>query len=52
MVQRSVMGYAYIEALYAHPDDRHLLENLPDHKALKVNDYGPYRNLPSLGLMD
>lgn len=42
----------FINALYAHPDDRHLLESLPDHRDLHVNDYGPYRGKITKGLMD
>lgn len=42
----------FIDVLVAHPDDRHLLKNLPDHRDLRVNGYGPYRHRVSSGLMD
>jgi hypothetical protein len=42
----------YIELLMAHPDDRNRLAGLPDHRKLKINAFGPYRNRKSLGLFD
>lgn len=42
----------YIEFLIAHPDDRDRLVALPDHRNLRINALGPYRNRKSVGLFD
>jgi len=42
----------YIELLIAHPDDRNRLAALPDHRNLRINALGPYRNRKSVGLFD
>ena len=42
----------YIELLIAHPYDRDRLANLPDHRDLRVNMFGPFRNRTSKGLFD
>ena len=42
----------YIELLIAHPDDRGRLAALPDHRNLRINALGPYRNRKSVGLFD
>ena len=42
----------YIELLVAHPDDRSRLGALPDHRNLRINSLGPYRNRESIGLFD
>jgi hypothetical protein len=34
----------YIELLIAHPDDRARLAALPDHRDVRINALGPYRN--------
>ena len=38
--------------LIAHPDDRDGLATLPDHRDLRINTFGPYRNRTSVGLLD
>lgn len=40
------------ESLYAHPDDRILLESLPDYRDIHPNPYGPFRMRVSSGLLD
>jgi hypothetical protein len=42
----------FIDVLIAHPDDRGLLERLPDHRDLRVSSYGPFRRRRSQGLFD
>jgi hypothetical protein len=42
----------YIELVIAHPDDRSRLADLPDHRNLRINALGPYRNRKSVGLFD
>jgi hypothetical protein len=42
----------YIELLIAHPDDCNRLATLPDHRNLRINALGPYRNRKSVGLFD
>ena len=42
----------FIELLIAHPDDRDRLASLPDHRNLRINALGPYRNRKSVGLFD
>jgi len=42
----------YIEALFAHPADRDRLARLPDHRDLRPNAYGPFRNRKSRSLFD
>jgi hypothetical protein len=42
----------YIEFLIAHPDDRRRLAAIPDHRNLRINVLGPYRNRKSVGLFD
>lgn len=42
----------YIGALYCHPSDRALLEQLRDPSQVLVNGYGPYRYRLSGGLTD
>jgi hypothetical protein len=42
----------YIELLGAHPDDQSRLAALPDHRNLRINALGPYRNRESIGLFD
>ena len=42
----------YIELLVAHPDDQSRLAALPDHRNLRINALGPYRNRESIGLFD
>lgn len=42
----------YIAALIAHPDDVGRLKDLPDHRKLRINALGPYRNRKSVGLFD
>jgi hypothetical protein len=42
----------FITMLIAHPDDRDRLAHLPDHRALRINALGPYRNRESVGLFD
>jgi hypothetical protein len=42
----------YIDVLIAHPDDRNRLASLPDHRNLRINSLGPYRNRKSVGLFD
>ena len=41
-----------IELLIAHPEEKHRLANLPDHRAFEINSLGPFRNRKSLGLFD
>ncbi|MHB1988269.1 MAG: hypothetical protein ACYCSF_09825 [Acidimicrobiales bacterium] len=40
------------DTLFAHPDDRKLLEGVPDVDALHLNSHGPYRMRDSSGLFD
>jgi hypothetical protein len=42
----------FIEMLIAHPDDRQRLEQLPDHRDLRVTGYGPFRYRRTSGLFD
>jgi hypothetical protein len=42
----------YIDLLIAHPEDRDRLASLPDHRNLRINALGPYRNRKSVGLFD
>ncbi len=42
----------YIDLLIAHPDDRSRLAALPDHRNLRINALGPFRNRKSVGLFD
>ena len=42
----------YINLFIAHPDDRDRLADLPDHRDLRINAFGPYRNRTSVGLLD
>lgn len=42
----------YIDLLIAHPDDRSRLASLPDHRNLRINALGPFRNRKSVGLFD
>ena len=42
----------YINMLIAHPDDRDRLASLPDHRTVRINALGPYRNRESVGLFD
>ncbi|MFZ0002947.1 MAG: hypothetical protein WAK76_25915, partial [Trebonia sp.] len=39
----------HIDLLIAHPDDRDRVSALPDHRNLRINTYGPYRNRTSVG---
>jgi hypothetical protein len=36
----------------AHPDDRGRLASLSDHRDLRINSLGPFRNRKSVGLFD
>jgi hypothetical protein len=42
----------YIELMVAHPGDQSRLAALPDHRNLRINALGPYRNRESVGLFD
>ena len=42
----------YIELVIAHPGDRSRLATLADHRNLRINALGPYRNRKSVGLFD
>jgi len=42
----------HFETLYAHPDDRYFLENLPDVRDVQPNKHGPYRMRISGGFFD
>jgi len=42
----------FITMLIAHPGDRDRLAGLPDHRTLRINALGPYRNRESVGLFD
>lgn len=42
----------WFNALYAHPDDRQLLETLPDHRNIVVDPRGPYRSMETKGFKD
>jgi hypothetical protein len=41
-----------INAVYTHPSDRSWLEAIPDHRTLRVSEFGPFRMRKSSGLMD
>jgi hypothetical protein len=43
---------AWDDQFITHPGDRNRLAGLPDHRALRINALGPYRNRKSVGLFD
>lgn len=44
--------HEFTNLLIAHPDDLALLEQLPDHNDLRVNQHGPYMGRNAWGLCD
>jgi hypothetical protein len=42
----------YVAVLIAHPGDVGRLTALSDHRKLRINALGPYRNRESVGLFD
>ncbi len=42
----------HIDLLIAHLDDRDRVAALPNHRNLRINTYGPYRNRTSVGPLD